>query len=339
MTMNIKTIVIHEIKKNERETSANIYLTDEPLDPSDTQIEKLVSGLDDSFQAKTVRRARFADGGAFRTTISDFTNIDLVASSQKLTERLKTGIESIPAAKGGYLVFCEYKTTRDFLSVFLVRNTDGSLLKDDQSKGKASWIIEVIQYIDVKNFAMGIKINLDILNGPNNDEHRYVQFVPGSTDISDYFMNWVGVDKGTDTDEKKDGDALLKIINEIDMPDEIHHRDEFKKMVYDYTKSNAQLRKPINLKHLSAHLFSGNEHMIKEYCEEKGIDIDEEFQLKGRQLDKFFKVSVQADGIKLAAARENFRDNKIRVLDDRKMVLINSEQFYQALKAELGTNS
>ena len=51
------------------------------------------------------------------------------------------------------------------------------------------------------------------------------------------------------------------------------------------------------------------------------------------------KVSVQADGITLAAGRENFQDATIRVLDDGQTVLIKSKQFNQALKAELGSNS
>ena len=47
--MKIQTVVIHEIKKSEGETSADTFLTDQALDSSDNRIRGLISSLDKAF--------------------------------------------------------------------------------------------------------------------------------------------------------------------------------------------------------------------------------------------------------------------------------------------------
>ena len=95
--MNIQAVVIHEIKKGEGGTSADIFLTNEALDAGNNQIREIISSLDASFSKKTLRRAKFSNDG-FKSVISDFNNIDLVRSSKKLAVKLKDGIQNVPAA-------------------------------------------------------------------------------------------------------------------------------------------------------------------------------------------------------------------------------------------------
>jgi len=125
--MDIQSVVIHEIKKHEKTTGADLILTNAGLDKNNQKVQSIITSLDEAFSKKTIRRAKFSDNG-FKASIHDFNNINLVDTSRVLAEKLKDGIQNIPAAKGGYLVFCTYKTTRTFLAVFLVRNTTGALL-------------------------------------------------------------------------------------------------------------------------------------------------------------------------------------------------------------------
>lgn len=317
--MNIQTVVIHEIKKREAETNADVFLTDEVLDSANPRIVNIVSSLDASFSKKTLRRAKFSDDG-FKTVISDFENIDLVDSSRKLVEKLKDGIQNIPAAKGGYLVFCQYMKTVRYLSVFLVRNTEGSRLRE---MGNQKWDITSIMYLDVEHFAMGVRINLDLLDS----DDRYLQLVKGNTDISDYFENWVGLKDRTH--ETKDGEALYELINNIDLPDYIGNRDDLKKNVFDYVSNKPS--KTVNLRELSQHLYD-DEDKISAYCDENNIDIDGEFKLRREQLNKFYKVSISAGGIKLEAPRSNFSQAGISVSEDGETVLIRSRELADEIK-------
>ena len=313
--MNIQAVVIHEIKKGEGRTSADIFLTNEALDANNKQIEDIISSLDASFSKKILRRAKFSNDG-FKSVISDFNNIDLVGSSKNLAVKLKDGIQNVSAAKGGYLVFCQYMTARSYLSVFLVRDTNGSLLQEANNQ---KWDIKSIKYLDVEHFAMGVRINLDLLRSKSND--RYIQLVRGNTDISEYFENWVGLeDKKQET---KDGEALYEIFNRIELPAGVTDRDDLKKKVFDYVVSSPS--KTVNLRSLSSFLYD-DENKMPQYCEQHNIDIDGEFKLRGAQLNQFFKVSISAGGIKLEAPRSSFSQTGISVSNDGKTVLIRSRE-------------
>src|SRR5450830_937367 len=114
--MNIKSVVVHEIKKMEKTTVAEVTLTDKALDHTDAKIIDMVTKLDESFGKKTLKRAKFSDDG-FKKCIPDFTALNLLEKSKELTTNLKTNIQNIPAAKGGYLLFCEYASSKNFFSV------------------------------------------------------------------------------------------------------------------------------------------------------------------------------------------------------------------------------
>ena len=320
--MKIRTVVIHEIKKRETETSANIFLTNEALDSANPQIVEIISSLDASFSKKTLRRAKFSDNG-FKSVISDFNNIDLVESSRELVIKLKDGIQNIPAAKGGYLVFCQYKKNVRYLAVFLVRNTQGSRLQEMDNQ---KWDISSIRYLDVEHFAMGVRIKLDFLNS----EDRYLQLVKGNTDISDYFENWVGITNRKQ--ETKDGEALYQIANFINLPNDIQNRIELKKTIFDYAKNKPQ--NTVNLRDLSRYLYD-DDGKITSYCEKNNIDIDSEFKLRGKQLNKFFKVSISAGEIKLEAPRSKFSSAGIYVAKDGETVVIRSKELADEIKINI----
>ena len=322
--MIIQAAVIHAIKKMEGETSATIFLTKEALDTGKEQIGNIISALDDSFSKKTLRRAKFSDTG-YKSIIADFNNIDLMSASTDLAVKLKDGIQNIPAAKGGYLVFCHYVTANKYLSVFLVRDTNSSHLQETNNH---KWAIKSVKHLDLEHFAMGVRINLDLLRSQPND--RYIQLVRGNTDIADYFENWVGLeDKKQET---KDGDALYEICNRIELPDNVNSRDDLKKTVFDYVKSHPS--RTVNLRMLSTYLYS-DENTMPAFCEQQNIDIDGEFKLRGTRLNRFFKVSVSAGGIKLEAPRSSFSPNEIHVSQDGDTVVIRSRELAEKITRTL----
>ena len=301
-------------------------MTDETLDVDNNQIKDIISSLDASFSKKTLRRAKFSKDG-FKSVILDFNNIDLVGSSKNLAVKLKDGIQNVPAAKGGYLIFCQYVTTRNYLSVFLVRDTNGSLLQEANNQ---KWDIQSIKYLDVEHFAMGVRINLDLLKSQSND--RYIQLVRGNTDISEYFENWVGLEDKKQ--EAKDGETLHEIFNGISLPADVENRDELKKKVFDYARGSSS--KTVNLRELSQYLYDDADKMPL-YCEQHSIDIDGEFKLRGAQLNRFFKVSISAGGIKLEAPRSSFSQTGIHVSEDGAAVLIRSKDLADEITRTLSS--
>ena len=324
--MDIKSVVVHEIIKVEKKTGATHFLSDIALDHTNEQIKEMIVSLESSFSKKTLKRAKFNETG-FKAQIADFKKIQLLEQSKLLTLELEKGIQNIPAAKGGYLVFCEYMNVKNFLAVFLVRDTKGSLLKAREDKG---WDVKPSEYLDLEHYAMGARVNLDILLSTSED--RYISLVKGNTDISEYFENWIGID---DTkQETKDADALYELSNNIDLPKGVTTRDDLKSKIYDFIKS--QPYRSLNLRALSKHSYD-DDNTITKYCDENTIDIDSEFKLSASQLKRFYKLVVNAGEIELRAPRSKFSPNGIEVSPDGQSVVIHSKEFADAVNKSLNT--
>ncbi len=322
--MRLVSIMIHEIKKEANTTNtATLYLSDSTLDVSNENVIKIVTSLEESFLKKINKRAKFSENG-FKEEFQDFSNIDIVNFSNILTTKLKNNINGISQAKGGYLVFAKYTTTKDFLAIFLVRNTEGSKL----TPSEGNWDLNSTQYLDVEHFAMGVKINLSILN--SNSDDRYISLVRGNTDISNYFEAWVGIDDAKQ--ENKDAQALYNVANQIDLPSEMS-RDELKKSIFDYAKSHRN--RIVNLKELSSFIFQ-DENYITNYCDQNSVDIDGEFKLSGANLSRFYKVSVKANNIELSAPRSSFNPDMIEIVDEQ--VVIHSQELAQQIQSALNSN-
>lgn len=323
--MQLNSVVIHEIKKEINTTEASEYLSDSVLDVTDEKVIKILSSLTESFSKKTLKRAKFSADG-FRENFDNFTNIDMLEFSRILTVKLKNNIRGISPAKGGYLVFATYTFNQDFLVIFLVRNTEGSKL----TPSDGSWDLDSTKYLDVEHFAMGVRINLSVLNDLDSDD-RYISLVRGNTDISSYFEDWVGLDDPKQ--ENKDAQALYNIANQIDLPDNITNRDNLKKIIFDFAKS--KVGNVVNLRELSSFIFN-DENAIVEYCENNNIDIDGEFKLSGINLKRFYRISVKANNIELSAPRNSFNPNMIEVIDEK--IVIHSQELAQQIERELNSN-
>jgi len=322
--MQLDSVIIHEISKEANSTNtATLYLSDSLLDITNEYVIKIVTSLEESFSRKTLKRAKFSDQG-FQEDFQDFSNIDIINFSNILTRKLKNNINGIHQAKGGYLVFAKYTTNQEFLAIFLVRNTEGSkLIQND-----GSWDLDSTQYLDVEHFAMGTKINLSILNSDSED--RYISLVRGNTDISHYFEAWIGLDDPKQ--ENKDAKALYNIANEIKLPENMS-RDDLKKNIFDYAKSHRD--KIVNLRALSTYIFQ-DENYITNYCEQHNIDIDGEFKLSGSNLHRFYKVAVKANNIELTAPRSSFNPDMIELIDGQ--IIIHSEELAQEIQNALNSN-
>ena len=318
--MHIKSLIIHEINKEVNSTTADMYLSDEALDIEDKNSRHIVDALDNAFNKKTHSMAKLSDNG-FQSKIPNFTQYNLVEVSKDLATVLRDSIQSISTARGGYLVFAEYKKQHDFLAVFLVRNTQGTKLIQ---KGK-SYDLDSTQYLDIEHFAMGVKINVSILQ--SNSDNRYVSLARGNTDIARYFENWVGLDDAKQ--ENKDADALYEIANLIEPPINVG-RDELKRKIFNFAKEHPT--KNVNLRELSQFLYE-DENIIPAYATTHNIDIDGEFKLSGQKLKKFYKISVKADNIELSAPRSSFNPSKINI--DGDIVTIHSQALAQELQSNI----
>ena len=320
--LKISNVIIHEIEKTPEDTK--IQLSGSVISNNDEKINIIVNKLCDIFNTKSLERAIFSKDSKFVEETNKFANYDFKIVTQDLVKELKVQLTNATNAKGGFLVFFEHQSQKSnkFFSIFLVRNTNGFCFIRDQD----TYHLNSIEHIDLNHIAMGARVNLT--KYLNNSKERYVTLVRGNTDIAEYFKKWIGLDR--QESEKKDCENLLKIADEIKLPERIESRDMLKKKIGDFIKIAPN--KSISLRNLSEYLYQQSDY-IQKYAEKMEIDIDTEFTVKATFLKHFFRVSAIADGIRIDAERGLFNNQVVQVEGER--VIITSAKLVKAIESQI----
>jgi nucleoid-associated protein len=308
MSTLINRIIIHELKKEVKSSSAEITLTNSLIDSTDSRIVGLVTSLNRRYKDSNEKYGIFnpQDPTIFHTAFQSYfendSDEDFIAFSRDAAQNLKDRIENIPPAKGGYLVFVDFNTTMRFVGVFLVRNTSGISFHLSSSH----FNIDDVQHIDVENLAMAGRINLDLFE---INETRYLSFINNKQDfVSKFFIQWIS---STDLESnKKDTESLYQLLKTINIPVDTEtgvapDRTTFLNNVHNIIISSPDKR--VSLRTLSQELFDDPEFILRE-AEARNMRINGDFKADSQVLKKFIYVKVKADNIDLAFPMEVYRE-------------------------------
>jgi len=337
--MELKKVIIHELIKEKESRKVEIVLSDE-LIPNNDESTALVSALSDSYKSDRILYAIFDNSegkyfpekfSEYRATIRD--NIDFITFTKIVMGNLVEFIKPIIFATGGYFVFAEYtENGYNFISIFLIRDVEGRILR----KTPNSFSIQTVEYVDTKNLAMACRINE---NRINEDEINYLSFTQlRQQEVSEYFKAWISIKQIENSSDYTK--ALYTIITQIVPPIDPETNaqypiETFRNLVYSYTSSSPN--DTVNIRDLSQH-FYGDPNTVSDYANTNNISLDTEFRYNKRQLKKFIKLEVNRDGINLKFSRGTLNE-KIRLSeDDPNIVIIESESFANALRAEIDNN-
>jgi len=243
-------------------------------------------------------------------------------------------IRTIRNAKGGYLVFAEYSNgTRDYVSVFFIRDTTGLLFRRDTNT--STYLLDPIEHLDLAKLAMACRINI---NKFLTNDGRYLSFIKRrQSDISKYFLDWVTtVDR---ENNKIFTDVLYELTRISALPlnedGTEMQREVFRKRIFDHISSTPN--KMANLFELSTMFFSEEsfgEHYLVNLAEERDLNISTEFKVDSGAFKKFIRVDVEADGVYIRFSRDEF-GSKIRLHpQDPDIVIIRSPRFAERFRQE-----
>lgn len=334
--MELSKVIIHEIKKESGENESNVILSAELIGNSQTA-SALISTLLESYNNDKLLYAIFdeTEGNYFpqkynQYRLSERNDEGFILFTQNVLNRLNRNIKQITLAKGGYFIFAEYKLNGiDFVSVFLIRDTEGKILR----KTDRSYAIQSIEYLDTKNLAMACRINENKLAASDINYLTFTQLKQQT--VSDYFLDWICIQQLESSTEYTK--ALYDLVNRIQPPtDEDTNEpltiEDFRDKIYSYITSNPN--KVVNLQDLSQHFYNNPNH-ISDFAQSEDITIDTEFRYNKRQLRKFISVTVNRDGINLKFSRGALNE-KVKFSDtNQNIVIIDSERFAEALRQEL----
>ncbi|MGA3086073.1 MAG: nucleoid-associated protein [Thermodesulfobacteriota bacterium] len=337
--MKVSKIIVHSLLKDEGKKIAAVDLSQNLL-PIDDKSDLLIQRLDLSYKKSEIKNATFDvnDATAFTDKFKDYLQIKNDASflsfSHEAVKDLKNRVQNISQAKGGFLVFTEYQNElRNYISVFLIRDTIGMLFK--KNANTQSYVINPAEHLDLDKLAMACKIDVNKYHAGNG---KYLSFIKRKMEnISDYFINWISV-KELESNHVYT-DSLYQLINLVDLPvgqdGEIITREDFRTKVFDYVQSSPT--KIININELSNHFYSHESHLV-DCAEQNNITLDTEFQADGKSMRKFIRIDLDYDGIYIRFSRDKLQE-KIRIDPQNKsIVIIESKKLATALRKEIYHN-
>lgn len=332
--MKIHHVVIHELEKHSGKVGAKLTLFESTVDSSDERVIKLITELNNRYRNRSETYGVFDKENptvfheAFETynkskKVHDFINFTKISS-----EDLKSRIDTNAPAKGGYLIFAHYESSRNFVGVFLVRNTIGMSFKKDIKEKKFD--IDDVQHIDFENLAMACRINIESFKVTNI---RYLSFInQRGDDMSQYFTRWISsID--TETNET-DTRLLYKLLKNLPAPidPETNERIEqqlFLDNVYKTVKSSTG--KIVNLKDLSK-AFYGDSEYLYDKLEEFGFNINGEFKAHPRAMKLFVQVRAKADNIEISFPHSAYRKS-VRISENNgNQIIIESKNLSEKVK-------
>ena len=183
--------------------------------------------------------------------------------SVKAVEHFETIINKVFNATGGYVLFCHYTTTEDYVMTIVLNN------KMSFGIGKNLDLTED-QILDIEK--------LDFANATNcsrwgNMEDVYLSFTKGKKNISNYFREFIGC---TDYTSAKDtSENLKRAINDFLVQQDVPKADieKTKSEVYAYCAERMRRQEDINLDVVSTLIAKENPEAFRDFA------IGEEYQV------------------------------------------------------------
>lgn len=315
--MEIKQIIIHELEKEVGETNAKIKLYDDLLDVEDKRIIRLLAELNSRYKYRNENYGIFdaKKPTAFHSTFESYykaqSDSHFIKFTQVSANDLRDRIESVAPAKGGFLIFARYKQIKDFVGVFIVRNTTGFSF----SRGSKKFNIDSVEHIDFENLAMACRINVAAFK---RKDIRYLSFIgKSSDDMSRYFTKWVSsANTETNAEETR---KLYDLLNAVETPKDketgkTYKREEFLDKVYHYINNSPG--KTVNLSGLGERFWEDSKYLI-DFAEKNDIILNGEFKANPKELRNFVEIRAKADNVEIAFPKSEFRkkvrlDNKLK---------------------------
>jgi len=324
--MQLDFVIVHSLQKTGGKVGARLELSDEALDPTDSDVIDLITELNDRYRTKNQSYGTF-DAGADSTKFHDELQVHLTVADEpsfitfscNTAGELRTQMDGIPAAKGGYLVFASYTDQRNYISVFIVRDTKGLLFK----KKGASFALNKIDHIDFEKMSMACRINKNLFAEKSG---RYLSFINKKSDVTSlYFTRWIAAkDVETNEEDTKNLYTLFKTLPlPVDEEGKEQDRDTFLNTVYKHILSSPQ--KQVSVTGLSKTYYD-DENFLNDEIERAGLSINTEFKAHPASLRRFSQIRAKAKGIEL-----NFPQNLYRTVvklneNDRNQIIINSAE-------------
>lgn len=340
----LNRIIMHKINKSGKAGESGIaQINNKPLNIRSSDILQFGETISISYHKRTAKEyGKFKESPipTYQTALDKYLGKNTDESFLKFTEDATNHLKdemNRTTATGGYLIFADYEVRDRFVMAVLLNNKAGFTVNEEKL------LITMIKELNIDQIAMAGFMNISIYKGVDKDR-RYMSFMRGKKEISEYFVNFMGAneDKGTTKETTK---LLVKTINDyletIDYDETHKTKDEqisSKKMdIYNYCDNKRAIKDIITIEEISSFLNPAEPKKFFEHVNELDIELDNTIEsIDKTQINKLKIFKYDGKGIKLTFNRELFDRKDIYLSKDKKELIIKIDsELKQLIEEEL----
>jgi nucleoid-associated protein len=337
MEFKLSQLIIHELTKEAESPEATLFLSQETL-PLDERSHQLVEKLNDIFDQKSDTLQGFFSSpedalfpGYFQDLVAkNFDAPAFVDFSRESMQALQLSLQGVTGAKGGYLVYALYEIFDvQLLGIFLIRDTEGVVFQKEEDL----FSINPITYLNTDKLAMAGRIDINKFSSGNARCLELIKHTKSQKTISEYFINWIGLDQPESSRELTK--TFLNLVEELPLPkmpesDQHMTETEFKEEVMNFAMSRPH--KTLKLEEFDQQ-FYGEEGTAKSFVQENEIPLEQEFRFDQNTIKRFFHYRASSDGITLHFNQKHLTSGMVILEDDR--IVIHSDILLEKLWKQL----
>jgi nucleoid-associated protein YejK len=310
--MELKNLIIHKLEKKQ---GGNPKLTKAPKELTIHDVHtKFMDEVKEVYYKKSNPIYGVFDSAEESYPFQKFLNAYLNGktsfydfSVQAITH-FQTVIKDTPQATGGYVLFCHFETTEEFVATIVLNDKESYMIGDNLDiKENARLDIEKL---DVANFTNCSKWN--------KAEDVYLSFTRGKKDVSNYFKKFIGC---TDYTSAKEASGNLKrALSDYFVQAGYDKKkvEEIKATVFSYCEQRMRSKEDISLGFVSSLVNHDEPELFREFASTENYQVSPVF--KGHNTLRSLKYY-------------SFRSKELTIVFDSK--LLNESIVYDAKKESL----
>ena len=211
----IVALAIHDIER--RDGTYQVQAADKQLSVTPTT-QRLIDELYDLYNrraSKTHGKFTTAEGYPTQAQVRDYvedTEKDFLRLTTRMMETLRNQAQARSASTGGHVLFAHFRReARDYLLVSIITDKLSAALTSERD-------VRDVRHLDLDGFRFAGRINLTAWA---NGEDRYISFLKGKGDVSEYFRHFLGCDSVVQdrVDTSNLVTALKEFVAETKMPE------------------------------------------------------------------------------------------------------------------------
>jgi len=329
-------IVMHKIEKTTR--VGTIQLRDTLLNVASVDITNFAQAVSASYHKRTSKEfAKFKESPkpTYEVLLNNYTGAEtdekFLTFSKDAANHLKDEMNKKPTSTGGYLIFADYTIHDRFIMAVLLNNKDGYTVDEDRLA------IKMIDELNTDQIAMAGFINMSIYQS-TTDARRYLSFMKGVKNISEYFVAFIGSDddKATSKDMTK---TFIRALRDYFTANsyESDTVSRIEGQVYNYCEDKRSNREPVSIEAISALINPEETTNFFEFTQEGDYQLNTIIEsIDKTQLNRLQVYKYIGQGLSLTFKRALYENGKVQLTDnDNKIIIEMPEDMKQSIIDEL----